>query len=102
MSEPIMSATKANAISSGIFLASLGILFYFNAWWPGMLISIWLLVGIRQYLRGRLFDFTVTTIILLGLFLSSFLKINLSALVPIFFILGGAYIAFREFYSEDK
>lgn len=103
MSGPIyMSNQKANAISNGVFVASLGLLFYLNAWWPGILLSVWLLLGIRQYLTERYIDFAISSVILLGLFLSSYLNINISSLVPILFILGGAYITYREFYSEDK
>jgi len=42
------------AISGGVFLVGLGVLWYFDAWWPGILILIGLMIvigGIVSYTR---------------------------------------------------
>lgn len=92
-----MSKKKADAISNGVFLISLGILVYSNAWWPGILLAIWATLAIRQYLTGRIYDLIITTILLIGLFVVTLLNLNWSVLVPVLLILGGIHIIFREY-----
>lgn len=102
MSQPIMSKKKADAISNGTFLVALGILFYTNYWWPGILVAIWANVGLRQFLTGRIYDLCISTFILLGLFVVTIFNFEWSVLLPILFVIGGIYIIFREyFFAED-
>lgn len=102
MGQPILSKRKSDAISNGVFLIALGILFYTNTWWPGILIAIWAALGLRQYLTGRTYDLIISSVILLGLFIITFFRIEWSLLMPILFVVGGIYIIFREyFFSED-
>lgn len=104
----ILSKRKSEAISNGVFLISLGILFYTNAWWPGILIAIWATLALRQYFSGRIYDLMISSVILIGLFLINFFNINWSLLMPILFVVGGIYIIFREYFfsgatdEEDK
>lgn len=92
----IVSNQKAEAISRGVFLIALGILFYTNAWWPGILIAIWLNIAIKQYFSGRFYDLFVTSVVLIGLYLVTIFKLNWTILLPILFVTGGIYIIFRE------
>lgn len=102
MSRMILSKRKAEVISNGVFLVAIGILFWSNFWWPGILLAIWATLATRQYLTGRIWDFTITSIILLGLFVVTLFNINWSVLIPVLFVIGGIYIIFREyFFSED-
>lgn len=94
----LISRKKAEAISSGVFLIALGILFYFNAWWPGILLAIWAFLATRQSLTGRHLDLVVSTFILVGLFIVMTFNISWSVLGPLLFVLGGAYMIFREYY----
>lgn len=99
----ILPKRKAEIISNGIFLIALGILFWFNSWWPGILLAIWAGLGTRQYLTGRTWDFAITTGLLFGLFIVSLFNIDLSILVPILFVVAGIYIILREyFYTDEK
>lgn len=93
-----ISRKKAEAISSGVFLISLGILFYLNAWWPGILLAIWAFLATRQSLTGRHFDMIVTTFILVGLFSVITFNISWATLGPLLFIVGGGYVIFREYF----
>lgn len=95
---------KAEAISSGVFLIALGILFYFNAWWPGILLALWAFLATRQSLMGRHFDLIITTFILIGLFVVTTFNVSWSILGPVLFVLGGIYIIFREYFlvTEDE
>lgn len=93
-----ISKKKAEAISSGIFLIALGLLFYFNAWWPGILLAMWAFLATRQSLTGRHFDAIVTTFILVGLFTVMTFQISWAVLGPLLFMVGGFYIIFREYY----
>lgn len=91
-----MSKRKADAISNGVFLISLAILIFTNAWWPGILIVLWLTLFCRQLLTKRFYDLTVTSILLIGLFIVSFLELNW-IITPVLLVLGGIYIIFREY-----
>lgn len=94
---------KADALANGVFLVCLGILFYTGFWWPGILLALFANLAIRQYFTGRLFDLTITSVILLGLFVLSFFRISWDILMPLLFILGGLYIIFKEyFYAEGN
>lgn len=97
-----ISRKKAEAISSGAFLIALGILFYFNAWWPGILLAIWVFLATRQSLTGRHFDSFVTTFILVGLYVVMTFQISWAILGPLLFVIGGAYIIFREYYLNRE
>lgn len=92
-----LSKRKADAISNGVFLVGIGILIYLNSWWPSLLLVLWATLAMRQYLTGRFFDLAVSTIILVGLFVVSFFKLDWTVLVPVLFVLGGIYIIYREY-----
>jgi len=100
---PNLSKKKSDAISNGVFLIALGILFYTNTWWPGILLAIWGALATRQFLTGRIYDLVITSVILLGLYLIYYIHVDLSILMPIILVVGGIYIIFREYYySEDE
>ncbi|MEM1282749.1 MAG: hypothetical protein AAGG81_04270 [Chlamydiota bacterium] len=101
MSTSHLSRRKANAISNGVFLIALGVLFYTNAWWPGILVAIWSLLATRQFLTGRIYDLFISSAILLGLFFVYYLKIDWSVMMPVLLVVGGIYIIFREYYYGD-
>lgn len=108
MAHRIVSKKKAEAISNGVLLISIGILFYTNAWWPGILLAIWATLALRQYLSGRMYDLIISSTILIGLFFITLFNVNWSLLMPILFVVGGIYIIFREYFfggatdEEDK
>ncbi len=102
MAKPMVSKRKADAISNGAFLIGLGILLFTDHWWPNILLVLWVTLFLRQYLTGRNYDALVSTVILIGLFVVSFIKINWSVIIPVLFVIGGIYLIFREyFYAEE-
>lgn len=102
MNLPNLSKKKADAISNGVFLICLAILFYTGAWWPSILAALWATLATRQFLTGRLYDLFISTCILFGLFLFYYLNVNWSILIPILFTVGGIYIIFREYYYAES
>lgn len=103
MAKPIISKTKAEALANGAFFIALGILLYTNMWWPWILIAVWIFLSLRQFLTGRHWDFMLSTVLLIGLFLISYFHIDWSLLAPILFVVGGLYIMFKEFfYADDR
>lgn len=102
MSQLLMSKRKITALSNGAFLVGIAVLIYTGAWWPGILLVLWATLAIRQYCSGRKFDLLITSGILLGLTLITWLKITWNILMPVLFLLGGIYVIFREyFFTED-
>lgn len=103
MAKPILKKRKAAALSNGVFLVGLVILLFASAWWPGILLVLWITLFLRQYLTGRNYDAFLSTVILMGLFLIAYVKINWSVIIPVLFVIGGVYLIFREyFYSEES
>lgn len=102
MAQSHMAKRKIEAISNGAFLICLGILFYTELWWPGILVAIWVNLAIRQYFSGRIFDLCVSSFVLLGLTFIAFSNINWTVVLPVMFVVGGIYLIFREyFFAED-
>lgn len=97
-----LSKRKANGLSNGAFLIGLGILFYTNAWWPGILLAIWVSLAIRQYFTGRTYDLIISTFVLVGLFIITLFKLDWSLIMPILFVVGGIYIIFREYFFAEE
>lgn len=93
---------KAEALSNGVFLICLAVLFYTGFWWPGILLAIWLMLVVRQYLTGRMYDLAISSAILLSLFVINYFNINWTLLMPALFIIGGVYIIFREYYYTEE
>lgn len=108
MAQVTMSEKKASSISNGLFLISLGLLFFTNFWWPGILVAIWITMASKQYLTGRLYDAAITSVVLLGLFGLSIVNINWDYVLPTLFIVGGIFLIYREYLGphdiegEDK
>lgn len=101
MAKPILSKKKSDTIANGAFLISLGILLYTNYWWPGILLALWVSIALRQYLTGRIYDLSISSLILLGLFIITFFNFEWAILLPILFVVGGIYIIFREYFFAD-
>ena len=104
MAKAILSKRKSDAIANGAFLISLGVLFFTNAWWPGILLALWVTLALRQYLTGRHLDLVITSLLLLGLFVVSMFNMDLKMMLSLFFVVGGVYIIWREysFTSDDS
>lgn len=99
MKFPFFPKRKADAISNGVFLVLLGILFYTNFWWPGILFALGLTFAIRQYLTGRRLDFFITLIITGILVLITFAGHIFSMFFPLLFIAAGIYLIAQECLS---
>jgi hypothetical protein len=96
---PNLPKRKADTISNGVFLVLLGILFYTEQWWPGILFALGLTFAVRQYLTGRRMNFLIT-IILIGLLGILTLAGNKFALFfPILFIAAGLVLIGKECFT---
>lgn len=102
MSKFNLSRGKAEALSNGVFLIGLGLLFYTNFWWPGILLVIWAMLAVRQLLTDRKFDFIISSIILGGVFFISYFNLQWDMILPAAFVLGGVYVIFREYLYSDS
>lgn len=102
MAKPLLTQSKANALSNGAFLIGLGVLIFTGAWWPGFLLVLWVSLIVRQLFTGRHYDALLSTVILIGLFLVAYIKINWSVLIPVLFVIGGIYLIFREYFYADE
>ncbi len=96
---PLFPKRKADAISNGVFLILLGLLFYTQQWWPGLLFAIGLSLAIRHYLTGRRVNFFITLMLLGLLGVLTLAGQMFSLLFPILFIGLGVYLIGKECFS---
>lgn len=96
-----MKRSKIDAIGNGVFLILLGVLFYFNWWWPGILVAIWASLAVRQMLSGRMQDLLLSSFLLGTLFFVAFFNLSWNLMAPLLFVMGGLYIIMKEFYYDD-
>ena len=97
-----MPEKKAHSISNGLFLISLGILFYTGLWWPGILLAVWLAMASKQYLTGRYYDAFISSVVLLGLFMSTLINVKWAYLLPTLFIVAGVFLIYREYNTPER
>lgn len=93
---PRLPKRKADVISNGFFLILLGLLFYTDRWWPGILFAIGLTCALRQYLTGRKLDFLIT-LLLMGILAFIALAGHLfSGFFPFILVTAGLYLIVKE------
>ncbi len=96
MTFPIFPKRKADAISNGVFLVMLGVLFYTGQWWPGILFALGLTFAVRQYLTGRRVNFFITVMLVGVLGLMTLAGHAFSLFFPFLFIAVGVFIIAKE------
>ena len=101
MAKSLMSKKRAYAISNGILLICLGALIFTNAWWPHILLAIWITLFSRQYLCGRIYYALLSTIIILGLYVTALMKFDFEHFLPVILVVAGIFVIFREYYFAD-
>lgn len=97
---PLVSRQRASATFNGILFIGLGILFWTNGWWPGILLVIGSALVVRQSLRGRIYDAILSAAIFGGLFLSALFNWEFSFLIPVLFTSAGLYLLFTEWWMK--
>jgi hypothetical protein len=90
-------AQQANAITAGIWLIGLGVLFATRFWWPGILILIAVTMIIQGWSFGRKWDamhgaFWMILIAVWGMFRFS---------MAFFFVALGIYVIFAALIKPD-
>lgn len=102
MALPIVSQHRANVTFRAIILIGLGILFFTDGWWPGILLVIGTALCIRQGLRGRYYDVALSTLIFLGLFIGAIYRWEFSYFLPVLFTLAGLYLLYTEWFVKRE
>lgn len=102
MAKPLLSHAKSDTVSFGVLLICFGIMSYFHAWWPWIILAIGASTITRQYLTGRTYDIFVSFLVFGGLFIYFSVSINLELILPIILVVGGIYLIFREFFVYEE
>lgn len=95
-----ISKHRTKAITLALFLMSLALIAYLNAWWPWILLAVGAALAMRQWLLERTFDFVVTLIVFLGGFFSVLFDLSWRTLLPILFGIGGIILVVREYLES--
>lgn len=96
MQLPILPKEKAYAISNGVFLILLGVLFYTGQWWPGILFVLGFTYVVRQYLLGRRLELLIASLLIMALAVLAWTGYAFSVFIPIFLIAVGLFIIVKE------
>ncbi len=97
MPNQIVCKKKAKLFSFLVFLVGLAALSYSRMWWPGILLAVGIPLALKQYLRGRNYDFGITLFVFIGGFVTVAFDVQWEIVLPVLFIIGGIYILCRDF-----
>jgi hypothetical protein len=100
MAHLLVSKRKAQALSSALFLLSLAVLIFTDAWWPGIMLGIGIPLALRQYLLGRTYDMIVSLLVFVGTFIFVEFDIPWRIFLPTIFSIGAIYILCREWLES--
>jgi hypothetical protein len=97
---------QASAISGGIFLISLGVLFITGWWWPGIMFAIGLSGGAEQIFRGKIWSGIVTMAFFCAIpfviWLINETQIPWSIVGPLILIGIGVIILVKAFFLREN
>lgn len=96
MSQPLVSPRKARILAFSLFLIGLGLIAFFDAWWPGIMLVVGIPLALREYLLGRDYETGIMSFLFLGVFFTVQFKLGGQILLPVLFTLGGIYLFLRE------
>jgi predicted membrane protein len=99
MKKPFVSIQKASSISGGLFLLALGLLAYFETWWPHIMLAIGFALAVRQILVKKFYDAILSIFIFGGIFVTVYYHLSW---LPVIFVIAGLFVLFRAAQSEPE
>ncbi|MEM8629351.1 MAG: hypothetical protein AAGF04_04705 [Chlamydiota bacterium] len=96
------SRRKAHAMAFAVFLVGVGLLFILRSWWPGIALVVGLSLAVRQYLLASYFAMGMSLFIFTGIFVTEQFHFSSPWYMPLFLIIGGLYVFFREFFGGSS
>lgn len=97
---------QASAISGGIFLISLGVLFFTGWWWPGIMFAIGLSGGAELIFRGKIWRGLTTLVFFCAIpfviWLISETQVPWSIVGPLILIGIGVIILVKAFFLRES
>lgn len=100
MAHALVSQRKAQVLSFALFLIGIGILFFIESWWPGIVLVVGIPMALKQYLLGRKWDMAISLFVFIGIFVTVQFDIPWKLLLPILFVIGGFYLFLKEFFIK--
>ena len=100
----LVSRKRARIVSSAMLLLGFAFVVLFNAWWPGILLTIGLSFAIRNFLLCQWYDLLWNLAVFGGIFAFIHLRIHftLSYIIPVFLCIGAIYLLFKEFFLDPQ
>ena len=97
---------KVNAISGGIFLICLGVLFFTGWWWPGIMFALGLSGGAELVFRGKTLrgigTLTFFCAIPIAIWIIQEAKIPWSLVGPLILVGIGIFVLVKAFYMRAE
>ncbi len=90
------SKRQANTIANGVLLILLGLLFYTQYWWPGILFALGISAAVRYYLSCQKSAFFLSLLLLAILAMLTFTSQTYSML-PLILIGIGIFLIMKEY-----
>lgn len=101
MTKPLIAKNRAKALSSALLLVGLALVFFFDSWWPAIMLVIGIPLALRQFLMGRFSDATLSLFVFVGFFVIAQFNISWKVLIPILFIMAAIYILCKEWVKAE-
>ena len=97
-----LTEEQADRVATGVFLVGLGVLYYLNAWWPGILLVVLAAMLSRYYFLGRIGEIVFASIAIVALFSISYFDIAGQYIIPLILILLGGALIYKEIYFSQR
>ncbi|NGX51544.1 MAG: hypothetical protein K1060chlam2_01413 [Chlamydiae bacterium] len=101
MTKPLIPKNRAKVLGTALFLVGLALLFFIDAWWPGIMLVIGIPLALKQFLNGRYYDATISLFVFVGFFIVANFNISWKILIPILFIMTAIYIVCKEWVTTS-
>jgi hypothetical protein len=105
----VLNKERSGRVSGAIFLIGLGIIAFFNYWWPGIMFVIAATMLVGEYMETNTINFSsgrvigAGVVLIIGLLGAIDFNIDWGKLWPVVLILLGLWVLFRgNFTGGDK
>ena len=96
----ILSHRKARAYSFTLFFSGLAILTYFNLVWPWVLLLIGIVLGLKSFFLGKVYEGLMNLFIFLGLTIGYLYKLSWGIAIPIILVIASIFEIYKSYKDE--
>lgn len=96
----ILSHRKARAYSFTLFFLGLAILTYFNFVWPWILLLIGVVLGLKSFSLGKIYEGLMNLFIFLSLTIGYLYKLSWGVAIPVILVIASIFEIYKAYKDE--